>query len=226
MLDRLKVMDSLNGMYAETLSKVGFIPNRGMDLYKYKTDEGEFVFKFIFNRKNALHITFSYTDLYLGEKMIEIESIITNKKNLSLPPIKNETKYRPCISITDWVHPIIDNGSNPMHYNKWLIRIDNLDDLKKTKETYKEIFSLVENKIINKIKSKEDLYEYLLNEKYKYSLEYKFLLLISKVMNNKNIKDEYQKMQSSKRYVDMVASARNDIDLTFTILSNDEILLP
>lgn len=226
MLDRLKVMNFLNEMYAETLSKVGFIPNKGMDLYKYKIEEGEFAFKFIFNRKNALHITFSYTDFYLGEKMIEIEDIITNKKNLSLPVIKNKTKHRPCISITDWLHPILDNGSDPMHYDKWLLRIDNLDDLQKTRETYEEIFSLVENKIINKIKSKEDLYNYLSNEKYKYSLEYKFLLLISKVMNNKNIKDEYQKIQSSKRYVDMVASARNNIDLTFTILSNDEILLP
>lgn len=226
MIDRVKVMFILNEMYAKKLKIMGFVPNKGMNIYKYKVDEGEFEFRFIFNKKNSLHITFSYTDIYLGKKMVEVEEVIIERKKLSLPIVKNKNKYRACISITDWLHMFINNGFNPSDYEKWLFRINSLDELENTRSTYEKIFILVESHIISKIKDKESLYDYLWNEKYKYSIDYQFLLLLSRVIDNKNIKNEYHQIQSSKRYTNMVAGARNDIDLTFDILSNNEFLLP
>lgn len=126
---------------------------------------------------------------------------------------------RSIISITDWQDVLISHHLDDQKYSDWMVFLNNIDEVKKLQPSYDRILEIVQNSFINKMKSMNDLYDFLYHKSHKTATDYIYQLIITKVLD-KDLSQVYAEIQQESNFLHMMAFYQSEVDFAFHYLKD------
>jgi hypothetical protein len=219
MLDKQIVFNEIYDIFGKNLIDDGFQSNKNKNIYKYISNFGILIFDVKFTKGKVIHLNFSFSERSLELIFLEIENEYRVLQNL--PKLDTRKITRPVISISDWSDLLVSNGYDYKEFNSWIEFIYAISDIKRIKPTYDVIYQIIKNIFINKVKSKEDLYNLISKKLYKNSSDYIYMLIIAKFLGN-DLTNEYLAIKQDEDFFKMIPVFKAEVEFAYDYLSQSE----